>query len=292
MKNEIVNKIYTYDNFRFFLKDYFKEQKKLKEVFSHRYFAKKAGFASSSFCAHVIDGKRGLTVKSLKKMVKGLGLRGRKATYFENLVLYNQAVTVEERENHFKKLDRIRRSTEFYKVKQKQYAYYDKWYYPVIRELAVFGDWNDDYSKLASMVIPSIQPEKARKAVNTLLDIGMLVQKPDGTFDQPNKAVTAENVPTVVTRKVRKKYIHLADEAMENMPVDKRFISGVTVLISDEKYKQVITQLDEIRKNILAESLDESEKDKVYQFNFQAFPLSNIIHNEKKDRSKGEERND
>ena len=113
MQNIIVEKVYEYDNYRFFLKDYFVEQKRLKSVFSHRHFAKRAGFASSSFCAHVIDGKRQLTEKSLKKILKGLSIRGRKATYFRYLVMYNQAITVEDREHYFKKLDRIRKNTEF-----------------------------------------------------------------------------------------------------------------------------------------------------------------------------------
>jgi len=277
MQNLTVEKIYEYDNYRFFLRDYFSEQKRLKSMFSHRYFAKRAGFSSSSFCAHVIDGKRQLTEKSLKKILKGLGIRGRRATYFRCLVMYNQAVTVEERELYFKKLDRIRKNTEFYTVKKKQYAYYDKWYYPVIRELAVYSSWNGDYTRLAAMVTPPIQPEKARKAVDTLVEIGMLINKEDGSFAQPHEAVTAKDVPPVVTRKTRRDYIHLAEEAMEKLPIEERHISGVTVLMSEVKFKEVTEKLDEIRRSILSESLDEDIKSRVYQFNFQAFPLSKDI---------------
>lgn len=288
MQNLIVEKIYEYDNYRFFLRDYFKEQKRLKSIFSHRYFAKRAGFSSSSFCSHIIDGKRQLTENSLKKILKGLGIRGRRATYFHNLVMYNQAVTVEERELYFRKLDRIRKNTEFYTVKKKQYAYYDKWYYPVIRELAVYGNWNGNYTKLASMVTPPIQPEKARKAVDALVEIGMLLKREDGSYTQPHEAVTAKDVPPVVTRKTRRDYIHLAEEAMEKLPIEERHISGVTVLMSEEKFKEVTEKLDEIRRSILSESLDENIKNRVYQFNFQAFPLSKDVMNLRKRSNKEE----
>ncbi len=288
MQNLIVEKIYEYDNYRFFLRDYFKEQKRLKSIFSHRYFAKRAGFSSSSFCSHIIDGKRQLTENSLKKILKGLGIRGRRATYFHNLVMYNQAVTVEERELYFRKLDRIRKNTEFYTVKKKQYAYYDKWYYPVIRELAVYGNWNGNYTKLASMVTPPIQPEKARKAVDALVEIGMLLKREDGSYTQPHEAVTAKDVPPVVTRKTRRDYIHLAEEAMEKLPIEERHISGVTVLMSKEKFKEVTEKLDEIRRSILSESLDENIKNRVYQFNFQAFPLSKDVMNLRKRSNKEE----
>lgn len=286
MQNLIIEKIYEYDNYRFFLRDYFNEQKRLRSIFSHRYFAKRAGFSSSSFCSHIIDGKRQLTENSLKKILKGLGIRGRRATYFHYLVMYNQAITVEERELYFRKLDRIRKNTEFYTVKKKQYAYYDKWYYPVIRELAVYGNWNGNYTKLASMVTPPIQPEKARKAVDALVEIGMLLKREDGSFTQPHEAVTAKDVPPVVTRKTRRDYIHLAEEAMEKLPIEERHISGVTVLMSKEKFKEVTEKLDEIRRSILSESLDENIKNRVYQFNFQAFPLSKDVMNLRKRSNK------
>jgi uncharacterized protein (TIGR02147 family) len=281
MAGIILKKIFEYDNYRFFLRDYFHEQKEITTVFSHRYFARKAGFSTSSFCAHVIDGKRKLTEDSIAKIVKGLGLRGRGATYFRLLVLYNQAQTVQERESYFSRLDHLRRSSEFYSVKKEQYAYYDEWYYPVIRELAVNSDWNGDYSCLAALVVPPIQPEKAKKAVETLLSIGMLSRKEDGTFALLHETVTAQDVPPVVTRKTRREFIQLAEEAMEKIPIDARHISGLTVLMSNKKFEQITVLLDELRKSILSESLEDRKKERVFQFNFQAFPLSEDINNGK-----------
>ena len=107
MAGEVVKRIFEYDNYRFFLRDFFKEQKRLKAAFSHRFFARRAGFSSSSFCAHVIEGKRNLTADSLRRMLKGLGLSGRPATYFESLVHYNQARTAEDRDESTRALERL-----------------------------------------------------------------------------------------------------------------------------------------------------------------------------------------
>lgn len=49
-----IDKLFDYDNFRTFLKDYFEEQKRMRAVFSHRFFAAKAGFSSSSYCLNVL----------------------------------------------------------------------------------------------------------------------------------------------------------------------------------------------------------------------------------------------
>lgn len=274
MAGEVVKRIFEYDNYRFFLRDFFKEQKRLKAAFSHRFFARRAGFSSSSFCAHVIEGKRNLTADSLRRMLKGLGLSGRPATYFESLVHYNQARTAEDRDESTRALERLRRSAEFYRVNQRQYAYYDEWYYPVIRELAVHGRWEGDFARLGAMVRPSLTPEKARKAVDTLVEIGLLTRGSDGTFAQAAQAVTAQEVPAVITRKSRKEYLQLAVSAMEQLDTSERHISGVTVAMSRKRYESFFAKIDEVRRQILESALDDAGADGVYQFNFQAFPLS------------------
>lgn len=273
-ENHVVEKIFEYDNYRFFLRDYFREMKRLKDIFSHRYFARRAGFSSSSFAAHVIEGKRNLTIQSLRKMLKGVGLTGKQAAYFEALVMYNQARTLDEREHYFRALERLRKSTQFYRIHQKQFAYYDEWYYPVIRELAVYADWRGDYARLARLVRPAISPEKARKAVETLTDVGLLVRGPNGTYTQCAEAVTAETVPTAVTRKTRKEFVLRAIEAMEKMPVSDRHIASATVALSAERYREIVERLDEVRRDILEAAMDDSNVEGVYHINIQAFPLS------------------
>jgi uncharacterized protein (TIGR02147 family) len=273
MDNLVTDRIYEYDNYRSFLRDYFVEQKRLRDVFSHRFFARRAGFASSSFCSHVIDGKRNLTSESLRKMIRGMRLTGKSASYFEALVQFNQAKTVEDRETWFRELERLRKSTSFYRVNQQQFAYYDEWYYPVIRELVAHGDWRGDYRLLGSMVTPAITPDKARRAVQTLESIGM-IQRGVDTFIQTNQAVTARDVPSAVTRKTRKEFLLRAIEAMETLPVDQRHVSGVTVSMSEKTYREVMDRLDEMRREILEMAINDESSERVYQINVQAFPLS------------------
>ena len=69
-----IDKLFDYDDYRRFLQDYFDEQKKMRAVFSHRFFAAKAGFRSSSFCLNVFRGRFNLTPKSIEKMTKAMGL--------------------------------------------------------------------------------------------------------------------------------------------------------------------------------------------------------------------------
>ena len=67
---------------------------------SYRYLSQKAGINSSAFFPQVIGGARNLAKRSLLKVCKALDLQGPEAEFFENLVFFNQARTVEEHSAH------------------------------------------------------------------------------------------------------------------------------------------------------------------------------------------------
>lgn len=274
----VLDRLFDYDNYRILLKDYFEEQRELKSFFSHRYFAQKAGFGSHSFCAYIMDGKRNLSHTSIPKMIKGLALKGKKAEYFETLVHYNQSRNDKDRDVYYKTLQRLRKSTSFYKVNRKQFAYFDHWYYPVIRELAVFSDWEGDYEVLAQMVRPAISAAEAKQAVKTLLEINLLELKEDGGYQQANLVVTAKNVPGFVFKNSRREFIKKAIEASENYTKQERHITSTTLTMSQESYDEATKLIDEVRKKILVLATEDEKIDAVYTLNCQLFPLSQSMN--------------
>lgn len=272
--NRLIDRIFEYDDYRAFLRDFFVEQKRLKSFFSHRYFAMRAGFGSHSFCAYIMEGKRNLSHSSIKKMIKGLGIDGKKAQYFEALVLYNQSDSSPEKEDCFRLLQRIRKSTEFYRVNNKQIAYYDHWYYPVIREAAVYADWGGDFSKLASVIRPSITPEQAQNAVETLVEINMLQKESDDTYIQPALVVTAERMPGYIFKNARREFYSRAVEASDQLSKNERHFAYSILAMSEKTFHEASQLLDEVRKRILVLAMEDEEVDKVYNLNTQFFPLT------------------
>jgi uncharacterized protein (TIGR02147 family) len=53
--------IFTFTDYRAFLRRHYEEQKGKDPKYSHRYFSAKAGISSSGFFADVLSGKRNLT---------------------------------------------------------------------------------------------------------------------------------------------------------------------------------------------------------------------------------------
>ncbi|MBR4347569.1 MAG: TIGR02147 family protein [Fibrobacter sp.] len=271
--------LFDYDDFRKFMQDYFDEQKKLRAVFSHRFFAAKAGFSSSSYCLNVIRGRFNLTPKSIEKISKAMDFEPLQKEYFEALVQYNQAQQVDERDQAWKQILQIRKQIEFTHITTREQAYFSKWYYPVIRELAVESDWNGDFRVLARSLTPQITTEEAREAVKNLLEWGLL-KKEGERYERVSQMLDATEIPPIALRKIRREYIQHAIGAVESMPKNERFAAFTTLAMSEKSYNYAVEVLEEARKKIIARAANDLDVERVYEMMLVAFPMSKKVGTE------------
>jgi uncharacterized protein (TIGR02147 family) len=262
------------------MQDYFEEQKKMRSVFSHRFFAAKAGFSSSSYCLNVIRGRFNLTPKSIEKISKAMDFEPLQKEYFEALVQYNQAQQVDERDQAWKQILQIRKQIEFTHITTREQAYFSKWYYPVIRELAADTQWHGDYRVLARSLTPQITTEEARDAVKNLLEWGLLRKLDDGRYVQTSQMLDAAEIPPIALRQIRREYIQHAIGAVESMPKDERFAAFTTLAMSESSYNYAVEVLEEARKKIIARASNDTNVERVYEMMLVAFPMSKKVGKE------------
>lgn len=272
--------LFDYDDFRKFMQDYFEEQKKMRSVFSHRFFAAKAGFSSSSYCLNVIRGRFNLTPKSIEKISKAMDFEPLQKEYFEALVQYNQAQQVDERDQAWKQILQIRKQIEFTHITTREQAYFSKWYYPVIRELAADTQWHGDYRVLARSLTPQITTEEARDAVKNLLEWGLLRKLDDGRYEETSQMLDAAEIPPIALRQIRREYIQHAIGAVESMPKDERFAAFTTLAMSESSYNYAVEVLEEARKKIIARASNDTNVERVYEMMLVAFPMSKKVGKE------------
>lgn len=281
--------LFDYDDFRKFLQDYFEEQKKMRAVFSHRFFAAKAGFSSSSYCLNVIRGRFNLTPKSIEKLAKAMDFEPLQKSYFEALVQYNQADQVDERENAWEQIQQIRKQIEFTHITTREQAYFSQWYYPILRELAITDQWNGDYMKLARMVEPQITTEQARDGIKSLLEWGLLraVETGEGDrkavrYEESAQMLDASRIPPMALRKIRREYMQHAIGAVESKPRQERFAAFTTLAMSESSYNYAVEVLEEARKKIIARAANDTNVERVYEMMVVAFPMSKKVEKEAK----------
>ena len=286
-----IESIFEYDDYRVFLKDYFNAKKREKHSFSQRYFAKKIGFNAHNFCTLVVLGKRNLSIDSIQKIIKGIGLKGKAATYFENLVYLNQATTLEDKDYYFKRLKQTGKKTRFYQLHRDQFFFYEKWYYPVVRELLTMKDWNGDFAALAKTVRPPITASEAREAVELLESTGIVKKDATGVYSLTNEFITSEQVPDFIKKKARRDVLLKGIETVDTIEPHDKYAAYSTVTMTKELYEEVRGILDETRQKILSLVAEDGAPDEVYELVFQVFPVSSM-HRENKKTFSGETDND
>ncbi|MBL8029283.1 MAG: TIGR02147 family protein [Fibrobacteres bacterium] len=269
-----MNSIYEYSDYRKYLKEYYEFNKAQNGNFSYRYLSMKAGINSASFFKAVIEGERNLTKQTILKTCVAVKLTDKDAEYFENLVFFNQAKSLKEKNVYFDKLIQYQKLKSHKIVNAAEYAFYEEWYHPVIRELAPLIDFKDDFELLASKISPVILPKQAKASVNLLLRLGFL-KKERGRYHQTDPVITSGNsirAHQIVNFQI--KMLQRAIEAYESCAVEERMMSSTTVGISKEAFEYFKKKIRELRSHLLEIARTDEKSDRVYQMNINLFPVT------------------
>lgn len=267
--------IFDYLDYRVFLRDMFNFKKQNNHHFSYRLFAGKAGFSSPNFLKLVTAGQRNLTNESIGKIAKGFDLNKQERDFFENLVFMNQSSTHDDKNHYLKKMMSTNGYLKSHKLDKSSYNYLSKWYYPAIREIAVFGKRNLTPEEMAKLITPGITVKEVEKALDLLMDLGLLRKDGAGLWEQSDKVVTTgPEVKSLVIANYHREMIKLGMEAIERYPSDRRDISGVTLGVKKGKIKEIKKRILAFRKELLKLACEDEGSDQVIQINIQAFPLT------------------
>jgi uncharacterized protein (TIGR02147 family) len=271
--NSVPEQIFIYDDYRLFLKDYFEEQKRLKSCFSHRYFVEKAGLSSPSFVLDILNGRYNLTMKTLPRILKGLGLNGKKARYFENLVWFNQTRKEAEKEAYRRKLSALRKTSRFYSLGMKHWKYFEDHSYALIRELAAYAP-NRSPRELGAICVPPIPAHRVKEILAELCEMGLLIARPDGGYEQSRPALSTKTAPASLSRAYRHRILRMGIRAAEAMTAEQRYCAHTTLSMSKKSFTEAMAILDEARERIINLALNDQEVEKVTCLILQHFPFT------------------
>lgn len=267
--------IYTYLDFRAYLKDYYVWAKSERRGFSYRRFSQLAGLSSSNFLKLVIDGKRNIGDNSLEGISNALKLNEMQARFFEDLVEFGQAKTPTAAARVYKRLSKYRERNKVHTLEGGLYDYFTHWFYPAIRELAARDDFTDDPVWLSKQLLPSISPAEAKRAFEVLEELKLLQRDKEGSFQRGETSVTTGSE---VQRRAIIGYHHQMLErsgaSIQIVPQEEREISAMTVCISANRFAEIKQRLQQFRDEILDYCDTDTDPERVYQLNIQFFPLS------------------
>lgn len=267
--------VYEYVDYRAFMRDHFAASKAASQKYSFRYLARKAGFTSSNFLKLVMDGDRNLGPQAIEKVAKAMKLDPHETEFFAQLVALNQAQTVAERNRAFEVVAANQRFRAAKKLDGPLFEYLTHWYYPAIRELAARADFVDDPAWIVSQIQPAIEPRQAKAALETLMNLGLLLRTASGKVERGEASLTTgHEVRSVVIPAYHLQMIEQAAKAVERVPPEQRYVSATTVCIKESSLEDLKAKIQRFREEMLHRCDTEEEPERVFQLCIQLFPLS------------------
>ncbi len=267
--------VLQYSDYRVFLKEFYDTHKAVNANFSYRYLSLKAGINSSAFYKYIIEGKRNLTKTTLLKTCLALKLKDQEAEYFENLVFFNQAKTIKEKNLYFDKLTKLRGIYDQRKVAQNQFAFYEEWYHSAIREMLECMAFTGDFTRLARSLTPAISSKQAEESLALLVRLGMVKKNAQGRWRQSDSVLTTGGqIDANVVVEFQKKMLKLALEAFDKTKPEKRLMSSTTFAVSGDTLDLFKKKIRQLKSELLELARLDGNASQVFQLNLNLFPLS------------------
>lgn len=268
-------RVFDYLDYRAFLRDYYLAQKERGRGFSYRAFSRRAGLRSPNYLKLVIDGDRSLSSEMAGRFAQACGLEGEAAAYFVDLVQFNQAETAAERNAAYERLTSFKRYRKVHRLELAQAAYHSTWYLPAIRELAARKDFRADPAWIAARLRPTITPADAKRALEVLFELGLLVEDRRGRVKQGESLVsTGPETKGLHVGNYHRTMMARAAASIDEWPAAHRDISSLTLCMGPDGLRRLKDRIARFRRELLELSDLETDPREVVQVNFQLFPLT------------------
>lgn len=268
--------VFGYLDYRKFLADAFKAFQEADPKYSYRQFARDAGYGSPNFLQQLKTGSRKLNLMALEGTVRALKLNKKETEYLRILVSFDEARSFEERERYYQSLLRMRSREAVKPLEHKQFQYFSQWYHPVVRELVVLEEFGGDPERIAAQIVPAVGGSQVEKSIALLEELGLIRKDAaTGRWVQAESIVsTSSEVSSIALKGFHKRMIQLSGESLDRFSGKERDVRGLTLALTAEGYARAKAKIESLWEEIIVMAQKERNPEKVFQVNFQIFPVS------------------
>lgn len=270
-----MKQIFTYTDYRTFLKDLFSSKKREASYYSLRNVSSEIGIRSSGYLSMIINGKRNLTGAIAKKLSTVLKLNRKEREFFYALVQFNQAKDHSEKNSYYQKLKRAAGDSAA-TIKSDQHQFYEKWYYSAIRELIAVHNISDkNISVMSRQLSPQISTKEFKASVKILIETGLIKTGSDSFYRRVDKIITTgPELKSFAIQEFQIETMNLAIKSIDSIDKKSRELSTLTMSVDKKSYQKIIEKAAIFRKELLDIAAETEKATQVYQLNMQLFPMS------------------
>ncbi len=266
--------IFKYDDYRKIILDLIKLRQKEKKTFSYRWFSQKAGFTSPNILNLVVKGKRHLSLESAEKVIEVFHLKKNEGDFFKTLLQFQKSKNLSEKEFFARELIKFKKYQEQYPISKTQLNYYSDWFNIPIREVFTLKNSPKSTQQISELLIPTVNQVDVEKSLLNLEKLGLIEKQKSQYILNEESISTGNKFASFGVVTYHKKMMQIAAEALDRFTAQEREISSVTIALSEEKFTVLKKMIEDFRDQLMNLSKEDSEKERIYQMNFQLFPLS------------------
>lgn len=267
--------VFLYTDYRKFLKDFYENEKSRDKKFTYRHLSETVGFKSPGHFTQILSGKANISITLIERFARALKLTKRESDYFCAMVLYNQAKRHDDKKAFFKKLISFKESS-IKTVDSKQYEFYDKWYYSAVREaLDFFPCDGSNTEELGKLIIPQLSGAEVQKSLELLEELALIQKDTHGHYRKTDAVIsTGYEVQALALGNFVINTMEMAKQAIDRFPKNERNLSWMTLNVSEQGFNEIQECLRAFRRQALDIAKNDADANRVYQCNFQIFPMS------------------
>jgi uncharacterized protein (TIGR02147 family) len=267
--------IFSYHDYRLFLREYFAYWKTRKTDFSLRALAREVG-VSPSYFTMVLKGGAPLSVKLIPSLGTHLCLSQEEQSFFAHLIDLIEARDLSEQKQAFKRLSKFGLYKSRHQVELLAHQYFSNWYYVAIRELANRKDFKPDPKWINQRLERKISTSDVREALEFLITHKFIREISRGSFQASQNNINCEGpLYRLALTEFYKQTYDLCIESIFKTPNEERYLTSHSMAVSEEGFKAVRNVLQEAVGKLQAITASENETEahkRVYHVSFAGIP--------------------
>jgi uncharacterized protein (TIGR02147 family) len=259
-------------SYRNLIEEEFDTRKRKNPSYSLRAFARDLDMPPSKL-SEVLRGICGLSTTSGQRIAKKLALSNEECAWFLQSIEAHHGRSKQGRLRAKEKLEDLKDLSGFDELAFERFKIISDWQHFALLELTEIHGFSADPEWIAQRLGISVQETKA--TIQRLLDFGLLREDAKRGFVQTHVDLTVPGgLPSREIRKHHAQILQKSLEALEEVPVDERDFSAITMAIPQSELPEARRLIKEFRRNfdrLLKKS--KSPKDRVYALAIQFAPL-------------------
>lgn len=256
-----------------YLNDLYKYRKQTEVSFSYDLWAQELDFKNRSFLRQIVTGRRGLTSDTARQLALRLNFQGVERQYFDLLVQYSRARSIERQSALGRELMNLLKSEHSQQEIEDYCEFVSETLYPKLQTLLSFKDVRKTPEDLAPLLRKS--PEEINKALRVLEKIKLATQEPNQEWKSVPKSF---KVPEAIGDRNLLEYHALSlREAIEarSLPKDQRRYLSLILPLNQQDFAEFWEEFNKFKKDMIRKfDVEDLRNRQLFQMNLNIYAVS------------------